>query len=206
MLELHAQHIRMRQYAADKSAALALMADTLVADGLVAPGYLQGLRAREDQGSTYLGQGIAIPHGTPQTRDQVHATGVRLLQFPDGVDWGDGHRVYLAIGIAARSDEHLRLLQLLTRALGEADMSDALKSAERAETITVGAGDSLLAGMLHGLLEGWSGERTLRLATAVAAQAVGQIGFGIGDRQQLARLETEVSVQALEPTPTRGEE
>ncbi len=71
---------------------------------------------------------------------------------------------------------------------------------------TVGAGDSLLAGMLHGLLAGWTGERTLRLATAVAAQAVGQIGFGIGDRQQLARLETEVSVQALAPTLTRGAE
>ncbi|MBA1271874.1 phosphoenolpyruvate--protein phosphotransferase [Stutzerimonas azotifigens] len=135
MLELHAQHIRMHQSADDKSAALVLLADALVADGLVAPGYLEGLRAREAQGSTYLGQGIAIPHGTPQTRDQVHATGVRLLQFPDGVDWGDGHRVYLAIGIAARSDEHLRLLQLLTRALGEADMSEALKNAERAETI-----------------------------------------------------------------------
>ena len=59
---------------------------------------------------------------------------------------------------------------------------------------TVGAGDSLLAATLHGLLSGWSAERTLRLATAVAAQAVTQIGFGIQDRQQLARLEAEVTV------------
>jgi phosphocarrier protein FPr len=50
---------------------------------------------------------------------------VRLLQFPEGVDWGDGQIVYLAIGIAARSDEHLRLLQLLTRALGETDLAEA---------------------------------------------------------------------------------
>lgn len=59
---------------------------------------------------------------------------------------------------------------------------------------TVGAGDSLLAATLHGLLSGWPAERTLRLATAVAAQAVTQIGFGIHDRQQLARLEAAVTV------------
>ncbi len=135
MLELTAEQIRMGQSAADKSQALRLMASTLETDGLVAPGYLAGLEAREAQGSTYLGQGIAIPHGTPETRDQVFATGVRLLQFPEGVDWGDGHQVYLAIGIAARSDEHLHLLQLLTRALGEADLSEALRQADSAERI-----------------------------------------------------------------------
>ncbi|UCJ18298.1 1-phosphofructokinase [Pseudomonas sp. MM211] len=59
---------------------------------------------------------------------------------------------------------------------------------------TVGAGDSLLAATLHGLLSDWPAERTLRLATAVAAQAVTQIGFGIHDRQQLARLEAAVAV------------
>ena len=101
MLELNAQHIHMHQVAADKPAALALLGEVLVADGLVAPGYLDGLRAREAQGSTFLGQGIAIPHGTPQTRDQVLRTGVSLIQFPNGVDWGDGQQVYLAIAIAA---------------------------------------------------------------------------------------------------------
>ena len=135
MLELNAQHIHMHQAAADKPAALALLGEVLVADGLVAPGYLDGLRAREAQGSTFLGQGIAIPHGTPETRDQVFTTGVRLLHFPAGVDWGNGQQVYLAIGIAARSDEHLRLLQLLTRALGEGDLSEALQKAQSPDAI-----------------------------------------------------------------------
>lgn len=63
---------------------------------------------------------------------------------------------------------------------------------------TVGAGDSLLAASLHGLLEGWPAERTLRLATAVAAQAVTQVGFGIHDRERLARLEAAVRLQPLE--------
>jgi len=62
---------------------------------------------------------------------------------------------------------------------------------------TVGAGDSLLAATLHGLLEGWPAERTLRQATAIAAQAVTQLGFGIHDREQLARLEAGVKVASL---------
>ena len=62
---------------------------------------------------------------------------------------------------------------------------------------TVGAGDSLLAGMLHGLLEGWPKERTLAHATAIAAQAVGQVGFGITDTAGLAELEAAVRLQPL---------
>lgn len=135
MLELTLEQISIGQSAVDKPAALRLLADKLVADGLVAEGYLAGLQAREAQGSTFLGQGIAIPHGTPETRHQVFATGVRLLQFPEGVDWGDGQIVYLAIGIAAKSDEHLRLLQLLTRALGETDLGQALRRASSAEAL-----------------------------------------------------------------------
>ena len=62
---------------------------------------------------------------------------------------------------------------------------------------TVGAGDSLLAGMLHGLLSGEAPEHTLRRATAIAAMAVTQIGFGISDDAQLARLESGVDVRTL---------
>lgn len=60
---------------------------------------------------------------------------------------------------------------------------------------TVGAGDSLLAGMVHGLLSGDAPAQTLRRATAIAAQAVTQIGFGINDREQLAQLERDVSLR-----------
>ncbi|MBB3242910.1 1-phosphofructokinase [Pseudomonas sp. Tn43] len=62
---------------------------------------------------------------------------------------------------------------------------------------TVGAGDSLLAGMLHGLLSADTPEQTLRTATAIAAMAVTQIGFGIGDTAQLAHLEQGVRVRPL---------
>lgn len=192
MLELNAQHIHMHQAAADKPAALALLGEVLVADGLVAPGYIDGLRAREAQGSTFLGQGIAIPHGTPETRDQVFSTGVRLMHFPDGVDWGNGQVVYLAIGIAARSDEHLRLLQLLTRALGEGDLSEALQKAESPEAIIdllQGAPQALaLDGQLVGLGVpaddfdelAWQGVKLLKRAQCVAP------GFNAGLTQNPA--------------------
>ncbi|QQZ42938.1 1-phosphofructokinase [Pseudomonas sp. SK3(2021)] len=62
---------------------------------------------------------------------------------------------------------------------------------------TVGAGDSLLAGMLHGLLSAHAVEQTLRTATAIAAMAVTQIGFGITDAAQLAQLEQGVRVHPL---------
>ncbi|WP_036988680.1 PTS sugar transporter subunit IIA, partial [Pseudomonas sp. EGD-AK9] len=107
MLELDASQIQMGGQAADKQAVLAMLGEALAAAGLATADYLAGLQAREAQGSTFLGQGIAIPHGTPQTRDQVLRTGVCLIQFPDGVDWGNGQQVYLAIAIAAQSDEHL---------------------------------------------------------------------------------------------------
>ena len=68
---------------------------------------------------------------------------------------------------------------------------------------TVGAGDSLLAGMLHGLLAGWPAERTTAHATAIAAQAVGQIGFGITDRAQLAELGSGRAAAAAQPIITR---
>lgn len=193
MLELTSEQISMGQAAADKPAALRLLAERLVADGLVAEGYLQGLQDREAQGSTYLGQGIAIPHGTPATRDQVFTTGVRLLQFPEGVDWGDGQQVYLAIGIAAKSDEHLRLLQLLTRALGETDLGEALRRASTPEALLKllqGAPQALaLDAQMVGLsvpVEDfeelvWRGARLLRQADCVSS------GFA-GVLQQLAPL------------------
>jgi 1-phosphofructokinase len=59
---------------------------------------------------------------------------------------------------------------------------------------TVGAGDSLVAGMVHGLLLGEAPAHTLRRATAIAAQAVTQVGFGIGDHAQLARLQAAVQL------------
>ncbi|EGZ4081495.1 fused PTS fructose transporter subunit IIA/HPr protein, partial [Salmonella enterica subsp. enterica serovar Hartford] len=94
-----------------------------------------GMLAREQQTSTFLGNGIAIPHGTTDTRDQVLKTGVQVFQFPQGVTWGEGQVAYVAIGIAASSDEHLGLLRQLTHVLSDDSVAEQLKSATTAEEL-----------------------------------------------------------------------
>ena len=134
MLALDVQHVRMNQHAVDKAQALQCLVDILVEDQLVTPEYIEGLKAREQQSATYLGQGIAIPHGTPQSRQYILKTGVRLAHFPEGVVWDGENKIYLAVVIAAKSDEHLQVLQILTRALID-DVSDRVKNATSAEQI-----------------------------------------------------------------------
>lgn len=134
MFVLQSNHIYLNQSANDKQQALQQLADILVKDNLVKPEYLQGLQDREAQTSTYLGQGVAIPHGTFASREAILQTGVRLAHFPDGVDWGDGNIVYLAVVISAKSDEHLKVLQILTKALKD-DVADAIRQATTAEEI-----------------------------------------------------------------------
>ncbi len=102
--------------------------------GNVAEGYVNGMLAREQQTSTFLGNGIAIPHGTTDTRDQVLKTGVQVFQFPEGVT-GVTAVAHVAIGIAASSDEHLGLLRQLTHVLSDDSVVEQLKSATTAEEL-----------------------------------------------------------------------
>ncbi len=135
MLSLTADSVRMQATARSKQEALSVLCEILVADGLTTPEYLQGLKDRENQSSTYLGQGIAIPHGTPDSRSSIKKTGVRLVHFADGVQWNDaGDVVYLAVVIAAQSDEHLQILQSLTRALND-DVATQIQHATTAEAL-----------------------------------------------------------------------
>lgn len=135
MFVLTADAVRMNAHATSKKDALSLLAQTLTQDGLTTDAYLQGLLDRESQSSTYLGQGIAIPHGTPASRDAILQTGIRLVHFADGVVWNDaGDKVHLAVVIAAKSDEHLQILQQLTRTLNN-DVADAIKNAKTADEI-----------------------------------------------------------------------
>ncbi|QEO46807.1 bifunctional PTS fructose transporter subunit IIA/HPr protein [Vibrio tarriae] len=135
MLELTTQDIQLQQHFANKQAAIQGLAHALTAKGLVAEGYAQGMINREAQHSTYLGNGIAIPHGTTDTRELVKQTGVTAMHFPQGLDWGDGNLVYVAIGIAAKSDEHLGILKQLTKVLSADGVEQALQQAKTAQQI-----------------------------------------------------------------------
>ena len=126
MLNLSAQNIRLNGSASNKEEAIRLVASGLVANGNVVEGYEVGMLTRETQTSTYLGNGIAIPHGTLDTRDLVKNTGVQVYQFPQGIEWGEGNTAYVVIGIAAKSDEHLTLLRQLTTVLGDEAVAEKL--------------------------------------------------------------------------------
>ncbi|EMK3322398.1 fused PTS fructose transporter subunit IIA/HPr protein [Vibrio vulnificus] len=135
MLKLTSSDITLQQSADNKLDAIKSIAAALTAKGLVEQGYVEGMLNREAQNSTFLGNGIAIPHGTTDTRDLVQNTGVAVHHFPHGVEWGDGNKVYLAIGIAAKSDEHLGILKQLTKVLSADSVEARLQQATTEQEI-----------------------------------------------------------------------
>ena len=135
MLKLSKSDITLGQTADDRFKAIQHIAGDLTAKGLVDSGYVEGMLNRENQNSTFLGNGIAIPHGTTDTRGLVKETGVAVHHFPEGIDWADGNRVYVAIGIAAKSDEHLGILKQLTKVLAADGVEEKLKQAKSEDEI-----------------------------------------------------------------------
>ncbi|EGQ7949844.1 TPA: fused PTS fructose transporter subunit IIA/HPr protein [Vibrio vulnificus] len=135
MLKLTSSDITLQQSADNKLDAIKNIAAALSEKGLVEQGYVEGMLNREAQNSTFLGNGIAIPHGTTDTRDLVQNTGVAVHHFPHGVEWGDGNKVYLAIGIAAKSDEHLGILKQLTKVLSADGVEARLQQATTEQEI-----------------------------------------------------------------------
>ncbi|GJH43296.1 fused PTS fructose transporter subunit IIA/HPr protein [Pasteurella canis] len=144
MFQLSDNDIHLSAQATDKQQAIELVADALVKAGYVESGYLQGMLEREFQMTTYLSNGIAIPHGSLNTRHMVNKTGVQIFQFPQGINWGDGHIAYIVIGLAADSDSHLTLLRQITRLL---DNEKAVK--QLATTQNVKQFRSLIMGDTH---------------------------------------------------------
>ncbi|KHN91572.1 bifunctional PTS fructose transporter subunit IIA/HPr protein [Pectobacterium actinidiae] len=135
MFQLSQQDIHLGAAASNKQEAIQLVASALTEAGCVNAGYVDGMLQREQQTSTYLGSGIAIPHGTTDTRDLVLKTGVQVFQFPQGIAWGEDQTAYVVLGIAARSDEHLALLRQLTHVLSDDRVAARLASTTSAEEL-----------------------------------------------------------------------
>ncbi|SEJ31957.1 Phosphocarrier protein HPr/phosphoenolpyruvate--protein phosphotransferase [Deinococcus reticulitermitis] len=128
-VELPLELVQVGGQAASKEDAIAQVAGLLTRAERVEAGYVEGMYAREAQANTYLGSGIAIPHGTPESRHLIRRTGIAALQLPGGVRWGEGGEVVrLVIGIAAASDEHLQILRRLTRVLGDDALVERLST------------------------------------------------------------------------------
>ena len=117
--------VKVGASAADPTAAIDIVGSILVAEGCVTPEYVTQMRQREAIMSTYLGNGIALPHGTDEARSAVLRTGLAVAQFPDGVPWGD-ERAFLVIGLAATSEEHIEVLSRLATILGDEALTKRL--------------------------------------------------------------------------------
>jgi phosphocarrier protein FPr len=126
MLQLESTNIEVGAEAAGKEDAIRQVALLLVRSGCIAPGYAESMLAREDVANTYLGKGVAIPHGMPKDRELIQRTGLAVLQVPAGVAWQPGDTARLIVGIAARSDEHLDVLANLTDLLFDDDLIERL--------------------------------------------------------------------------------
>ena len=126
--------VRLAQHATDKWDALRQSGALLEELGAVEEGYAAAILEREGQISTYMGEGVSIPHGTDASRAYVRRTALGFIQYPDGVDW-DGETVYLCIPIAASGDEHVGVLSALAEILVEGDSASRLREATDVDSV-----------------------------------------------------------------------
>ena len=135
MCPLIKPHIFISQFAPSKYQALQLACSRLVQTGLVRPDYFHGVCRRELQSSTYLDHGIAVPHGVPASRDSIYRTGMVMMQFPEGIHWGDNNWVYLVFALAAHGREHLKILSHLAQTLDNQHLCRKLATARHIDMI-----------------------------------------------------------------------
>jgi PTS system mannitol-specific IIA component len=126
--------IRLAEKAADRDEAVRRCGEVLVEIGAVEPGYVDTMLARERSISTYVGEGVAIPHGTLGGKELVKRDALAVLRFPEGVDWG-GEPVALCVGIAAAGDGHVELLAALAEILLDEDQARELREATDPDTV-----------------------------------------------------------------------
>lgn len=106
----------------------------LVDSGAVTENYIQAMKDREDVVSTFMGNGLAIPHGTEEAKGNVIQSGLSLLQIPEGVDW-NGVEVKVVVGIAGKDGEHLDLLSKIAITFSEEENVERIINAKSADEI-----------------------------------------------------------------------
>ncbi|HCB1740539.1 PTS sugar transporter subunit IIA [Citrobacter sp. RHBSTW-00696] len=129
------ENIILNAHANDKFEAITLTGNILKMNDYVTDKYVQRMKLREEIVSTYLGNGLAIPHGTDGSDCEIIKSGISLVQFPDGIDFGDGNTAYITIGIAGKEGEHMDLLNKIALICIEEKNVQALRTANSIEYI-----------------------------------------------------------------------
>jgi mannitol/fructose-specific phosphotransferase system IIA component len=126
--------VRLGLVAKDKADALRQCGEVLTEIGAASSAYADAMLEREESVSTYIGEGVAIPHGTNESREHIERAAIAYLQFPQGVDW-DGNEVHVCIAIASRSEEHVDILQSLATVLMDPESAAALREASSIDDV-----------------------------------------------------------------------
>ena len=123
--------------AQNKEEAIRFAGQKLVDNGYVKPVYIEAMLERERLTSTYLGESIAVPHGTIEAKESVINTGIVFCQYPAGVEFGEeaDDKAKIVIGIAARNNEHLDVIAKLTNALDDPNIIAKLSSTTRFDEV-----------------------------------------------------------------------
>ncbi|WP_127836990.1 PTS sugar transporter subunit IIA [Clostridium prolinivorans] len=111
-------NIKLNLPSVDKYEAIKMAGKLLVESGYVDENYIQAMIERENDLSTYMGNGVAIPHGVGKAKQFIKKSGIVVLQFPEGIDFGE-EKAYLVIGIAGVGDEHINILSNIATIIGE---------------------------------------------------------------------------------------
>lgn len=137
LFKLGAENIFLGRKAATKEEAILFAGEQLVKGGFVEPEYVQAMLDREKLTSTYLGESIAVPHGTIEAKDRVLKTGIVFCQYPEGVRFGEEEDevARLVIGIAARNNEHIQVITSLTNALDDESVIERLAKTTSVEEV-----------------------------------------------------------------------
>lgn len=134
MSVLDVGQIRIHPGSVSKQEAMREAAGILEQAGAVTDAYFDAMLQREQTVSTYMGNELAIPHGTNETKDAILASALSVVRYDGGVDW-DGEPVTFVVGIAGKGDEHLDILSQIALVFSEDDDVAALKAAQTPEEL-----------------------------------------------------------------------
>ncbi len=124
---LQKKNIRLGEKSVGKIEAIKMAGQLLAESGYVTEDYIDAMVQRENDLSTYIGNGIAIPHGVASGKMQIRKTGITILQFPEGIDFGEG-MAHLVVGIAGVGNEHLAILSNLASVMEDDEIAEGLKT------------------------------------------------------------------------------
>ena len=131
---LNVGQIRIHPGSVSKEEAMREAASILQDAGAVTSAYFDAMLQREQTVSTYMGNELAIPHGTNETKDAILDSALSVVRYDGGVDW-DGQNVSFVVGIAGKGDEHLEILSQIALIFSEEEEVARLKSADTPEEL-----------------------------------------------------------------------